>query len=214
MRDRRLALIAALLLGLAGLAPAQSSTSAGSPKPAANAWMLTPTPYLEWNKDISPSVRAERDRYQNKGVVGQRYPLTAPHPDPLGPGIGDGFPKSDIRNFPQRVILTATFVDHRSVLSASEFSLYSEVAIQVDQVFEDQAVSGATPGGRIIILLSGGTVVLRSGRTLSYGTAPIKFCLQPQHKYLLMLSYHNAGSFYLAMNGWDISDGLSGPQWP
>jgi hypothetical protein len=191
-----------------GLALSAQTASDESPKPAPNAWMLAPTPYLEWNKDISSSVRKERDRYLDRGAIGQRYPLTSPRADPLGPGIGCGMPKTEIPPAINRVILTGTFTKHRSVLSASEFSLYSEITVHVDEVFEDQNGSGAAPGEDITILVSGGTVMLASGRILSYGTQPIRFSLQPDHRYLLILSHYGVGSFYLVEDDWDIVDGV------
>jgi hypothetical protein len=195
-------LFALSLISSAQMAPDDAST------PAPNAWMLTPTPYLEWNKDVSPSVRKERDRYLDQGAVGQRYPLTSPHADPLGPGIGCGMSKTEIPPAINRVILTGTFTKHRSVLSASEFSLYSEITVHVDEVFEDQSGSGAAPGEDLTILVSGGTVTLASGRVLTYGTQPIRFSLQPDHRYLLTLSHYGAGSFYLVEDDWDTSDGF------
>jgi hypothetical protein len=130
---------------VAGSSAVSQSTSKDSSKPAPNAWMLTPTPYLEWNKGIAPSIRAERDKDADEGAAGQELPLTAPHPDALGPGHGGGVPRSDIRPDPNRVVLTGTFTTHRSVLSASEFSLYTEVTVHVDEVFEDR---GASCGAR------------------------------------------------------------------
>ena len=173
--------------------------------------MLTPTPYLEWNKDISPKIRAARDQYADQGAVGQVYPLTSPHSDAPGPGIGDGIPRSDIRPIRNRVVLTARFTKHRSVLSASEFSIYSEVTLSVDEVFEDQSGSGAVAHKQITVLGSGGTVTLRSGRVLSYDTEPVQYCLQPGRNYLLVLSYHSAGDFYLVKDDWDITDGTLRP---
>src|ERR1700690_1344994 len=129
-------------------------------KPAPNAWMLTPTPYLEWNKNIAPSIRAERDKFADEGAAGQELPLTAPHPDALGPGHGGGMWKTEIPPVLNRVLLTGTFTTHRSVLSASEFSLYTEVTVHVDEVFEDRGASGAVHGGDVTIMLRGGTVVL------------------------------------------------------
>lgn len=201
-------LAASLALGL--LASAQT-TSQGAQKPAPNAWMLTPTPYLEWNKDVPHSVRVERDRYLDRLAAGQRYPLTSPHADPLGPGHGSGMSKAEIPSALDRVVLTGTFSKHRSVLSASEFSLYSEVTIHVDEVFQDQGGSGAAPGKDITILLTGGAVTLASGRVLTYNTQPMRFCLQPDNKYLLVLSYYDRGDFYLVMDHWDISSGIVRP---
>ena len=170
--------------------------------------MLTPTPYLQWNKDVPHSLREDRDRYADQGAVGQRYPLTSPLSDAPGPGIGCGIPRSDIQRFPNRVILTGTFTRHQSVLSASEFSLYSEVTIHVDHAYEDQGVSGAFPEKDITVIIGGGTVILASGRVLTHDTQPIPFSLQPDHRYLLVLEYYRAGEFYLVMDDWDISDGI------
>ena len=198
------------LLASAIAATAQTASPPAS-KPAPNAWMLTPTPYLQWNKDVPHSLREDRDRYADQGAVGQRYPLTSPLSDAPGPGIGDGIPRSDIQAFPNRVILTGTFTKHQSVLSASEFSLYSEVTIHVDRVFDDRSGSGAFPEKIITVIVGGGTVTLASGRVLTHDTQPIPFSLQPEHKYLLVLKYYSDGEFYLVMNDWDISDGTVRP---
>jgi len=196
---------------VAGSSAVSQSTSKDSSKPAPNAWMLIPTPYLDWNKGIAPSVRAERDKDADEGAAGQELPLTAPHPDALGPGHGGGVPRSDIRPDPNRVVLTGTFTTHRSVLSASEFSLYTEVTVRVDEVFEDRGASSAVHGGDVTIVISGGTVTLASGRTLTYGTEPVQFSLQPDHKYLLVLSYCREGNYFVVMDDWDISGGTVRP---
>src|ERR1019366_3859326 len=115
MKELRTLAIAAMTV-VCALATAASSQTApnNKSKPAPNAWMLTPTPYLECNKDIAPSVRAARDKDADEEAAagGQELPLTAPHPDALGPGIGCGIPRSDIRPDPNRVVLTGTFTTH------------------------------------------------------------------------------------------------------
>ena len=171
MKELRVLAIAAMTV-VCALATAASSQTAPDTKskPACNAWMLTPTPYLEWNKDIGPSVRAERDKYADE-LEDNETPLTAPHPDALGPGHGGGISETEILPVPNRVVLTGTFTTHRSVLSASEFSLYTEVTVRVDEVFEDRGASSAVHGGDVTIMLSGGTVVLATGRVLTYHAA-------------------------------------------
>jgi len=212
MKELRVLAIAAMTL-VCALATAASSQTApdNKPKPACNAWMLTPTPYLEWNKDIAPSIRAERDKFADEGAAGQQLPLTAPHPDALGPGHGGGISKTEIPPALNRVVLTGTFTTHRGVLSASEFSLYTEVTVRVDEVFEDRGASSAVHGGDITIMLRGGTVVLATGRVLTFNTQPIGFCLQPDHRYLLVLSYHREGDFFIVRDDWNISDGIVRP---
>ena len=182
-------------------------------KPAANAWMLTPTPYLEWNKDVSESLRRERDLFWD-GASMSRVPLTSPGHGviPSGADFSAAQLKSDIRDATNRAILTAAFIAHRSVLSASEFSLYTEITLHVDQVFEDRTGSGHPFTGRdITVTVYGGTVLLPSGKPLSINTQPRKLFLQPDHKYLLVLSYHNEGDFYSHLDNWDISDGTVQP---
>ncbi len=187
------------------------SASGDAPKPAANAWMLTPTPYGAWNQDISPALRAQRDRFSDE-ISHQKVPLTVPsdaaEADLATSDVDMAAEPFDIMSAPNRAILTATFTKYRSVLSASDLSIYTEVTMHVDQVFEDQTVSGHPFHDRdITLLLSGGTVTLRSGSSLSYHVAPRRLFLQPGHRYLLVLSYESAADFYEPYDDWDISDG-------
>lgn len=118
----------------------------------------------------------------------------------------------DISDVPNRVVLTGTFTAHRSVLSASEFSLYTEVTIHVDQVFEDQTGSGRPAANHdITVIVYGGTVLLASGERLSISTEPVEYFLQPGRKYLLELSYSSKGDFYDYYDSWDLSDGTARP---
>lgn len=200
-----------LTLGAAGVALSQTGPNDPS-KPAANAWMLTPTPYLEWNKDIAPSVRAERDAFWDSGTF-RRVPITSP--SSVAPAVGGGLFSTygpEIPDEPNRTIATATFTNHRSVLSASELSMYTEVTLRVGEVFDDRTGSGGlVPGRDITLLLRGGTVFLRSGQTLSSDIPPDEPTLALGHKYLLVMSYHPKGDFYTLSDDWDISDGVVRP---
>jgi len=181
-----------------------------APTPAANAWMLTPTPYLEWNKDIASSLRAQRDHFWDAAAP-QHLPLTAPNSNMAVPE-GGTFDRTqpEIGDVPNRVILTGTFTKHRSVLSSSEMSLYTEVTLRVDTVYDDESGLGHPfANNDIALLLSGGTVKLRSGVTLTHNTPPRDLFLQPDHKYLLVLSYQTNGDFYLVYDNWDISSGTA-----
>lgn len=210
MKDLRFVAITALTVGLAFAGAALSQTKEkSSSAPAANAWMLTPTPYLAWKRDVPASVRAQRDDFWDKSAPQQR-PLTAPDADemsvPSGQDVSGDEP--EIRDLPHRVILTGTFTKHGSVLSVSEYSLYTEVTLHVDEVFDDHSGSGNPFAHKdITLLLSGGTVTLRSGRVLTHNTPPRELFLQPGHKYLLVLEYHGEGDFYQYTDDWDISDG-------
>ena len=190
--------------------PSSQTAPESKSRPAPNAWMLTPTPYLAWNKGITPSARAARDNDADDGE-GNELPLTDPHAEPMGPGIGCGLPEKEISIDPNRVVLAGTFTRHGSVLSASERSLYTEVTVQVDEVFEDRGASGAVRGGDVTIVIFGGTITLASGQTVTYDTWPAQFSLQPDHKYLLVLSYYREGNYFGVMDDWDISDGTVRP---
>ena len=192
--------------------PASSRTAPdNNSKPAPNAWILTPTPYLQWNKDMSPSLRAERDEFWDN-VSTSDVPITSP--SYVAPTVGVLFSTQgpEIPDSPNRAIVTATFTNHRSVLSASEFSMYTEVMLRVDEVFEDRTGSGELVKGREITLLSpGGTVMLSSGEKLTAGIPPGEPPLAPGHKYLFVMSYHPKGDFYEEATDWDISDGVVRP---
>jgi hypothetical protein len=207
MKKLRFTAAALTILFALGLAASAQSTAPNASKPAPNAWMLTPTPYLEWYKNISPSLRAERDGFWD-GLSSRRMPLTAP--SEIGEGTGSSFSADgpEIPDVLHRAILSATFAKHQSVLSASEFSMYTEATLRVDEVFDDQTGADRPAAQRdITLLLPGGTVLLRSGRTLSYKVAPSEMSLEPGHKYLLVMTYHQAGDFYTLADDWDVSDG-------
>lgn len=215
MNSNRLVILNLLLSAVVSSVPAVSQSRATVPtKPSANSWMLNPTPYLQWNQDILPSLRAQRDAAWDEADVIQKEPLTLN----VGRGstnscVGDydmEWEPSDISiHVPNRAVLTATFTKFRSVLSASEVSLYTEIKLQVDEVFQDQTGTGE-PFKRkhIDLLIRGGTVILRSGGTLSVATEPCDYSLQPGRKYLLVLSYQPVGDFYEVYDGWDITDGI------
>lgn len=201
--------------GLAGLfafvlLTSAQTTSQDARKLAADAWMLTPTPYLDWNKDISSSLRAERDRFWDKASMSP-VPLTqADSSRVVGGSIDLTADPFEIAHGPNRAVLTATFTGHRSVLSASEYSLYSEVTMHVDKVFEDRTGSGHPIADHVITLvLYGGTVVLRNGQILSVDNpeANPEFFIQPGHRYLLVLEYHSEGDFYGYGDSWDMTNG-------
>ena len=212
------AMLTLSVLLTSGLSMSQTTSDATShsSKPAANAWMLTPTPYLEWNKDVPPAVRAQRNRLWDE-ASGRRVPLTGPPVEagsgPVGEDSDIGFEPLDIvGSVLNRAILTATFTKYRSVLSTSELSIYTEVTLHVDQVFQDRTGSGHPFSNQNITLsLFGGTVALRSGQILSDNTGARELFLEPGHKYLLVLSYEKAGDFYRLADNWDITDGTVRP---
>lgn len=121
----------------------------------------------------------------------------------------DNGTEPEIPEVPNRVISTATFATSRSVLSASEKSIYTEITMGVQDVFEDKSGSGhPISGHNITLMLNGGTVALGSGRILSDNTQPSELSLQPAHTYLLVLQYHKEGDWYEDEGDWDVTDGV------
>lgn len=184
---------------------AQNSTGT-----AANAWMRIPTLYADRSAGISASLRAERDQFWD-GISDERAPLTPE--SAASTAVSDGSLSStppEIAQVPNRVILTATFMRFRSILTASERAVYTDVTFRVHEVFQVRA-GHARPGDDITVSLAGGTVVTPGGKILSYLTQPREVFLQPNRRYLLVLTYHDLGDFYQAADNWDISEGVVRP---
>jgi hypothetical protein len=98
------------------------------------------------------------------------------------------------------------------VLTPSERSLYTEVTLRVDEVFEDRTASGHPTANRdITLIVYGGTVVLRDGQAFSIKNpmASPELFIQPDHKYLFVLDYESSGDFYDYADSWDITDGTA-----
>ena len=216
-----IAVLGALLIF--ALATSAQTSSKSNPQPAANAWMLVPTPYLEWNRDVSPEIRAARDGYMDQVTPPvfaassdppQRIPLTSPdfHEYVTPSGCDGAASGPEIRDYPNRAIVIGRFINHHSVLSRSGYSLYTEITLSVEQVFENQTGSHSlSPQQEITVVVPGGTVALPSNRTLTYLTRPREWSLQPNRIYLLLLSYHGEGEFYFVMGDWEVSDGAIRP---
>jgi hypothetical protein len=210
-----LALAALLTICIAALAQAKPDNSS---TPAADAWMKEPTPYLAWNSGISPALRAARDRVWEAGSMSD-MPLTQ---EGSGRVVGCDYDMtwetSELGNhLKHRVILTATFLDHRSVLSKSERSLYSEVTLRVDKVYEKKTGNEESIAGRdITMALYGGTVLLKDGRVFSIENtcARADLFIQPEHKYLFVPDYEKDGDFFHYAESWDLTDGTLRPSSP
>lgn len=195
-----------LCLTAACLQYAQSRSTANRP---ANYWLQTPTEYPLSEDAVSPIVREDRDAYFDK-TIGSKSPLTAQTGafSALSEGSHLGEEK-EIPDVNARSILIGDFQGFQSVLSASHRSIYTEVTFKVDRVLEDTA-GRATPGGTATVIVPGGTVDL-NGRALSYLTTDKEYFIQPAQKYLLVLSYHPQGDFYIIAKTWIIANGVLRP---
>lgn len=213
MRRVQLRLLVAMLTYVSAVfaqaAPGDSS------KPTADAWMKEPTPYLAWNDGVAPELRAARDHFWDEASM-SHGPLTQ-----AGSGrvVGGSYDMTDDPSeisdlLTNRTIVTATFTEHRSVLSDSERSLYSEVTLHVDKVYEEKTGKhDSVAGSDITLIVYGGTVVLKDGKVFSVDAVmiPPDGFIQPGRKYLLALSYHKDGDFFGYGDSWDMTDGTLRP---
>jgi hypothetical protein len=195
------------LVIIAALSPicAQPHSARRDPTAAANAWMKTPTDVS--TPDVVPgTLRADRDRVWD-GLIGARLPLTPEEASQHGISEGAHWAtEAEIPDQPDRAVLIGRFSGFRSVLTASTRAIYTEVTVDVSNVFED-ASGHAKPGGRITITFPGGTVMTSTGQNISYLTQPRAYFIQPSKTYLLILEYYADGDSYALAKDWDISDG-------
>lgn len=218
---RQPCMVGFLVVVLVGLGTAQ--TSAKETTAEANVWLRTPSPYLSWNKSVSVETRAQRDRFMDEAAFPiydtssepiTRIKITSPGAyEPVTNSGCDGAASGpEIVDDSRRVVLTGTFRGHQSVLSATEYSLYSELIFGVDRVFENKpATEGAVAGKDISLLSDAGTVLLSTGAKFSHGLKQPDFDLQLNHEYLLELAYFADGDFYLPLAIWDLSNGTVRP---
>jgi hypothetical protein len=189
-----------------------SQTRPAVVQPAANAWMKLPTQQNQW--DLVPkSVRTLRDEFWDHSGIAMPEPLTPENAAASGVEVEGPFsPDSpELPMFPERAIVTGTFKAFRSHLSSSGRSLYTEMIFQTHVVMEAPDGSDLAPETDITICFPGGTVTTQSGQTISYLTQPRWLFLQPSRSYLLVLSHHQQGNFYMLADDWDISDGTVRP---
>lgn len=92
---------------------------------------------------------------------------------------------------------------------ASQPSVYTEVSFSIDGVLEDPT-NQLAPGAAITVAISGGSVQTSNG-TVSYLIDPEQFFIQPQKRYLMVLSYHSDGAFYTLAKNWELSNGIVKP---
>jgi hypothetical protein len=192
------------------VAPAQTSKKDDGSKPAVDAWMQEPTPPSARN-EVTPELRAARDRFWDACSMSDR-PLTSPGSGRVSGGSYDMTwdPYEISIRTPNRVVLTATLMNHRSVLTTSEYSLYTEVILRVDKVYDDQSGRKAPIAGHdVTMILYGGSVRMQDGTafTIKPASHPPDF-IEPGHKYLLVLGYQKDGDFFEYGDSWDMTTGI------
>ena len=198
MRQLRLRTIIAIALACAFATAASAQTASKKSTPAPKS-----SPSCPANQEVPASRRAQRDHYWNEATAW----LIGPYGEIEEPSVGSIDLTVDPFDVPDKVILTATYMNYRHVLSAN--APYLELTLCVDHVFGSWSdVARPSPHHNV-------TLLQRGGRQRQYDMPPMagadpdlaEIDLLPGHKYLLILSCQGAGDFYEEHDSWDITDG-------
>jgi hypothetical protein len=175
----------------------------------ANLWMKDPVAWSPQSDLVPSSLRGQRDQYFDE-LIGLPVALT-----PLNAGsrlFSEGASarvQPEIPELPNRALVIATFQSYQPVLSMSGRAIYTEATFSVSSVF--QAAGNVMPGKSLVLILPGGTVKTPAGDILSFLTQPRKYFVSTGRTYLLAVSFHPTGEFFMLGKGWDLSDGVVKP---
>ena len=195
MRQLRLRTIIAIALACAFATAASAQTASKKSTPAPKSSTSCPA-----NQEIPASLRAQRDHYWNEATAW----LMGPYGEIEEPSGGSIDLTVDPFDVPGKVILTATYMNYRRVLSAN--APYLELTLCVDHVFGSWSdVARPSPHYNVTLLQRGGSLRQYDMAVADLDLAQID--LLPGHKYLLILSYQSVGDFYEERDTWDITDG-------
>lgn len=185
-------------------------------KTAANRWMQTPVDVRAQTDVVSTAERQARDAYWDD-AIGASAPLSQPNAIGTEMPLGDAMPNTpEFGDLGDGVWLIGKFEGYRTLLSASQRSVYTEIDLRVRHVFGHPNVPTLQVGTLIHVDLAGGTILAPWGSVLSYALHPQRYELQPNHSYLLPLGYHPSGNFYTGggpntVRCWDLTDGTVRP---
>ncbi len=169
--------------------------------------MTNPVPWSPATDPVPSPIRQTRDRYFDQ-LIGDRKPLTPENVK--GTVISEGVPlpnQSEIPELPNRALVIATFISYQPVLSKSGKMIYTEATFSVNNMFEDNS-GHAIPGSNLVLIIPGGTVVTTNGVVLSFLTQPRRFSVSLGRTYLLAMSYHAGGVFFILGKDWDVTEGV------
>jgi hypothetical protein len=195
-----------VVIGTLGIVAAQ--TTADRVVSPANAWQRTPTLYSAHDVAVPANIRAERDQFWDNTGATQYEPLTPETAAATAISDGTHGPvRREISEDPHRAIVIGTFMNFRSILTASGRCVYTDMIFRVDRVYESTSLQ-ISPNSDITVSIVGGTVTNAAGKILSYLTPPRELFIQPFHRYLLLLSYHPVGGFFSRGTDWEVKDGV------
>lgn len=181
---------------------------------AANHWMKVPVDLRTQVDPVSTKERQARDAHWDNRI-GASAPLSDPNAQGHSMPIGDAILASpEFGDLGDGVMVIGRFESYRTILSASQRSVYTEIGFRIEHVF-GHPNAPIRQGELIDLERPGGTIIAPWHTTLSYNVHPEQMGLQPQHTYLIRLGYNTAGNFYSGGYGtselWDLTDGTVKP---
>lgn len=211
-------MLCCLTLPLSQPSIAQDQRNSGPSFTPKNRWMTTPVVWLPSADVVPAKTRLVRDTKLDQ-LIGSPSPLTPQSAvlRHISGGAIVGIPP-ELPSVQQRNVLIAQFASYRSVLSASGRSVYTEILLQVRELFGDTL--RANIPNMVTLIVPGGTVRTQGGSVIPYLTQPQQYALEPGRAYLLVTSFNEEGNYHMLARSWDVSDGtvqpnfFVGKDWP
>ncbi len=213
----RILILASLAALFANLLISQNSGTAANPSaphepgPFENAWTAEPhSPHLS---SIAPEIRTQRNSYFDS-LIGEPKPLTPQSAVRVGMIQGSSLESSpEIPAVQNPKVVLARFESSIPILTASQRAIYTEVTLTVADILDSNSSITIRPGDIVTLAVPGGSVIKDDGSVLSFLTQPRKLYIGPGRTFLLALSYHPDGNFYIMTKAWDVSSGIAKPNY-
>lgn len=199
-----------LWLLLCGTVFAQGNAGAARMPSAKNVWQHVAMP-LPKQQALSPTELAARGAYFDK-LIGYRYPLDTAGKD--AERVGFSFEPAHLGEVPivgvQQMVAVGTFVGFQPELSTTRRSIYTVIHFGVERTVRNHTSKTTVPK-TIDVLVPGGTVLLATGKVISYAVTPDPNALIPGQRYVALLTYHPDGDFYTCAKSWLVRNGKVWP---
>jgi hypothetical protein len=204
--------------------PASQNTKVLQPLPdrtgtgwnsAHNRWQLTAVDLQSQVDTVSPIVRTQRNRYWQPTLEIAYKQANGSTTMAVGGGSGSYGPAPEFPDVEGSVWAIGTFESVHVYATDSDYHLlYTEMTIELENVFRAPEYLNLSAGILIDCAVSGGRVKLPNGIINSLQLSPNKHFPQPGHKYLFLLRHIDQGNFFIINKSWDISSGIVRPEDP
>jgi hypothetical protein len=207
MRRSSLCTLLLLLLYLDVL-PVHSAGQGPTQSPSTLNWRYRPVPITP---DPPGDVANGRGQFVDS-IIGLPNGIKIGSPEAANLGVGVAEHPLSMEELPRTsdVVVAGTFTSHETHKTPSGRSLYTVTYFQVDDLVSDRT-GRLSIGNSLPVLFLGGTVVLPSGITASYGIPQNEDSIVFGHRYLAFLHFNPKGHHFELEKTWDISSGKAVP---